>query len=114
MLTQEEKWHLDLLGYFVVRNAVPKSDVELMKAQMFEWYEWDATDFKPPMRINAPEGKPWWVYNMHYGHEVFQRLILNPEILRVATALTWNQPRVFDVVANICYPTLTVWNCTVT
>ena len=40
MLTQEEKWHLDLLGYFVVRNAVPKSDVELMKAQMFEWYEW--------------------------------------------------------------------------
>ena len=104
MLTQEEKWHLDLLGYFVVRNAVPKADVELMKAQMFEWYEWDADDFKFPMRINAPEGKPWWVYNMHYGHEAFQRLILNPEILRVATALTWNHPRVFDVVANICYP----------
>ena len=56
MLTQEEKWHLDLLGYFVVRNAVPKADVELMKAQMFEWSEWDASDFKPPMRINAPEG----------------------------------------------------------
>ena len=49
MLTQEEKWYLDLLGYFVVRNAVPKADVELMKAQMFEWYEWDASDFKYPM-----------------------------------------------------------------
>ena len=38
MLTQEEKWYLDLLGYFVVRDAVPKADVEMMKAQMFEWY----------------------------------------------------------------------------
>ena len=88
MLTQEEKWYLDLLGYFVVRDAVPEADVELMKAQMFAWYEWDEADFKHPMRINAPEGKPWWVYNMHYGQEAFQRLILNPEILRVATALT--------------------------
>ena len=25
MLTQEEKWHLDLLGYFVVRNCRTES-----------------------------------------------------------------------------------------
>jgi len=35
MLTQEEKWHLDLLGYFVVRNAVPKADVQMMTAHIF-------------------------------------------------------------------------------
>ena len=103
MLTQEEKWYLDLNGFMVVRDVVSSSELEQMKAQLLEWYRWEESQFEPPMRINNQPGKPWWVYNMHYGHPVFQRLILNPEILRVATALTWNQPRVFDVVANICY-----------
>ena len=102
MLTQEEKWYLDLNGFMVVRDVVPSSELEQMKAQLLEWYRWEESQFELPMRINNQPGKPWWVYNMHYGHPVFQRLILNPEILRVATALTWNQPRVFDVVANIC------------
>jgi len=104
VLTQEEKWYLDLNGFMVIRDAVPSSEVEEMKAQLLEWYQWEELQFEPPMRINKEPGKPWWVYNMHYGHPAFQRLILNPNILRVATALTWNQPRVFDVLANICYP----------
>ena len=104
MLTLEEKWCLDLNGFLVVRNAILADDVEQMKEQMLKWYQWDAVQFEPPMRIACQPDKPWWVYNMHYGHESFQRLMLNPEILRVVTALTWNHPRIFDVVANICYP----------
>ncbi len=102
MLTPEEKWFFDLNGYFVVKNAVAQDEVKAMRDMMYEWRTWDAGKFEPPMRIAHQPGKPWWVYNMQYGHEAFQRLMVNKEILRVITALTWNHPRIVDVVANIC------------
>ena len=61
MLTQEEKWYLDLNGFMVIRDAVPSSEVEEMKAQLLEWYQWKGLQFELPMRINKDPGKPWWV-----------------------------------------------------
>ena len=83
MLTQEEKWYLDLNGFMVVRDVVPSSELEQMKAQLLEWHQWEESNFEPPMRINSQPGKPWWVYNMHYGHPVFQRLIYSHWWLKV-------------------------------
>jgi len=102
MLTQEERWYFDLKGYMVVRQAVPDEDVRAMRKQMEIWFEADRNGvaFHPPVRTNHTPNKPWWIYNVHYDNEVFQRLTINREILRVTRGLTMNKPRLYDVVAN--------------
>ncbi len=103
MLTQEERWHFDLKGYMVVRQAVPEADIRAMRKQMEIWYEADGNGvaLHPPVRSNHAPNKPWWIYNVHYyDNEVFQRLTVNREILRVTRGLTMNKPRLYHVVAN--------------
>lgn len=95
MLTQEERWYFDLKGYMVVRQAVPDEDVRAMRKQMEIWFGADGDG----VAFHAPN-KPWWIYKVHYDNEVFQRLTINREILRVTRGLTMNKPRLYDVVAN--------------
>ena len=97
MLTEEEKWRFDLHGYLVLKQAVSPADVERMIARSDEWHALEDVDLPEPLRTyrdsSTKPTTPRSINNVEYVDEVFQRLILNPEIMRVVLALTHNCPQ---------------------
>ena len=97
MLTQFEKWFFDLRGYFVLKNAVSKKDIKEMVKLAEAWY--DSKEKLPePMFSNfeAPAAK--YLYNFHYVEKVYERLVLNKDILRFVNGIQKNNTRVYDIV----------------
>lgn len=98
MMTPSEKWHFDLMGYIILKGAVPKEDIARMRELALEW----AT--KPDEQLPAPlstYGKPKFdptrirpLNHVEYADAVFQRALLNREIMRVVLTLTDNCPQV--------------------
>lgn len=101
MLTEEEKWAFDLQGYLVLREAIPQADVKRMVKLCDEWHAVDDSQLPPPLRsYRDPSTQPTTprsINNVHYADPVFQRLVLNPEIMRVVLALTDNSPQLLAV-----------------
>jgi hypothetical protein len=97
MLTEEEKWRFDLLGYIVLKGAVPQEDVRRMVELCDIWHALPDSELPPPLRsYSDPETHPKLarsIVNAHYGDEVFQRLVLNREIMRCVLGLTGNRPQ---------------------
>lgn len=97
MLTPEEKWFFDLTGYIVLPQVVSPEDVQRMLELGDAWHDLPDEQLPPPL----------WTYcdahteptaaraldNVVYRDEVFQRLVLNPKIMRVVLALTGNRPQ---------------------
>jgi hypothetical protein len=97
MLTEEEKWHFDLQGYLLLKQAVPREDVERMRQLSDQWHAMDDSELPAPLNTYRDAGtkptSPRSINQVEYVDEVFERLILNKEIMRVALALTDNCPQ---------------------
>jgi hypothetical protein len=97
VLTEAEKWRFDLHGYLVLKQAVPSADVSRMLELSEAWHAKEDADLPVPLQSykdpsNNPK-TPRSINYVEYVDEVFQRLILNPEIMRVVLALTDNAPQ---------------------
>lgn len=101
MLTDEEKWFFDLHGYLVLKQAVPQEDVKRMVELCDTWHALEDSELPPPLKsyqdVNTKPTTPRSINNVPYADEVFQRLVLNREIMRVVLALTGNSPQLLSV-----------------
>lgn len=97
MLTEAEKWLFDLHGYLVLKQAVAPEDVRRMVELSDAWHACDDADLPAPLKsYSDPSTKPTTprsINQVEYVDGVFQRLVLNPEIMRVVLALTHNSPQ---------------------
>ena len=98
LLTPEEKWHFELQGYLLLRGVVPESDLGEMRPVLDGWLTADEKDLPAPVKRGRQEPNKTQIGHIHYGHEVFQRLNMNPEIIRVVAGLTWGCPRLMHCV----------------
>lgn len=108
MMTEYEKWHFDLMGYIVLPQAIPAADLARMKELGTEWSQKPDADLPEPL---ATYGKPAFdpskirpINFVEYADPVFQRALLNKEIMRVVLTLTDNCPQVLLSSLQI-YPT---------
>ena len=97
MLTEEEKWHFDIQGYLVLRNAVCPEDVARMRQLADEWHALEESELPTPLwtyrDASTKPTSPRSITMVEYADEVFERLVLNREIMRVVLALTDNCPQ---------------------
>ena len=101
MMTVEEKWHFDLFGYVVLKQAIPAEDVQQMVSLAYTWHDLPDSKLPLPLRsyrdpVESPN-LPRSIVNSHYGDVVFQRLALNREIMRCVLDLTANCPKLLAV-----------------
>jgi ectoine hydroxylase-related dioxygenase (phytanoyl-CoA dioxygenase family) len=96
MLTDAERWRFDLHGYLVLEQAVAPEDVERMVELCEEWHGLDDDDLPAPLRTyrdaSTKPTTPRSINLVEYVDEVFQRLVLNRDIMRVVLELTDNAP----------------------
>ena len=101
MLTEKEKWRFDLHGYLHLRGAVSAEDVRRMVELSDDWHSKPDSELPAPVRSyrdpSTHPTTPRSLNNVHYADDVFQRLTLNPEIMRVVLALTDNCPQLLAV-----------------
>jgi len=101
MLTEKEKYLFDLHGFVVIKNAVPQDEINRMLELCDHWHSLPDAELPPPLAsydtpgLNATEARA--IVNVDYGDEVFQRLALNPQIMRLVLALTLNSPQLMDL-----------------
>lgn len=95
-LSDFEKWYFDLKGFFVIKDAVSKSDVIKMKKFARSWFK-SETDLPEPMEKNYEGPTAKFIYNFHYVEKVFEELLLNKKILRFINGIQKENTRVFDV-----------------
>ena len=97
MLTEEEKWHFDIQGYLVLRNAVSPEDVARMLQLADEWHAVEDSALTPPLSTyrdaSTRPTSPRSINQAEYADGVFARLVLNREIMRGVLALTDNCPQ---------------------
>lgn len=103
LLTDGEKWLFDLHGYLLLQKAVPPADVVELLSELNAWC--DAPDDPPKPLTRGEQPGPsgpskTHVSNPHYGSAVYQRLNLNPEILRVVSGMMMGSPRLMHSVAT--------------
>lgn len=100
MLTADERYLFDLHGFIVLKQAVLADDVRRMVELCDQWHATPAAELPPPLRKYTDSGTkpttPVSINNVEYGDEVFQRLALNREIMRVVMAMTLNSPQLLD------------------
>jgi hypothetical protein len=98
MMTDYEKWHFDLMGYIVLRGAVPAEDIARMKQLGHEWSAKPDDDLPRPIETYGNPAfdptKTRALNYIEYVDEVFQRALLNRQIMRVVLTLTDNCPQV--------------------
>lgn len=101
MMTAEEKYLFDLHGFIVLKQAVPAAEVRRMVELCDRWHAVPDEQLPPPLTsYRHPEvtsKDPRAINHVEYGDEVFQRLVLNREIMRVVLALTGDCPQLLDV-----------------
>ena len=110
MLTPEEKWFFDHHGFIILRQVVPPEDIQLMIELGNRWHDMTLAELPPPLtstsrRGNASSTIAHWINHVQYGDAVFQRLVLNVEIMRVIIALTRATPCLVDCALTKNYTT---------
>ena len=95
MLTEQEKWFFDLTGFLVLRQIIPPADIARMLELGDAWHELPDAELPPPLRAYAnrkpTDARP--IDNVVYMDDVFQRLVLNADLMRVVLPLTRNCPQ---------------------
>ena len=80
-LNDFEKWYFDLKGYFVIKNAVSKKDINEMRQIANSWF--DSSDNLPELiQKDFSQATAKFLYNFHYVEKSFENLVLNKKILR--------------------------------
>ena len=101
MLSDTEKWLFDLHGYLVLKQAVSAEDVDEMVELCDAWDAMADDDLPEPVqRYRDDSTGPTTartVCGPDYVSDVFARLVLNREIMRVVLALTDNCPKHLNV-----------------
>lgn len=101
MLTDYEKWHFDLMGYLVIRDAVPAEDVQRMVRLTEEWHSVPDEALPPPLEsyrdTSTKSTTARAIGGVEYGDAVFQRLALNLEIMRRVLPLTGYCPQLLNI-----------------
>lgn len=110
MLTPEEKWFFDHHGFIILRQVVPPEDIELMIELGNQWHDMKLEELPPPLTSTSRNSAynstiAHWINNIQYGDAVFQRLVLNIEIMRVIIALTRSAPCLVDCALTKNYTT---------
>lgn len=110
MLTSEEKWFFDHHGFIILRKVVPPEDIELMIDFGDRWHDMTLDELPPPLTSTSRNDGysstiAHWINNIQYGDAVFQRLVLNREIMRVVIALTRGTPCLVDCALTKNYTT---------
>ena len=60
MMTEEEKWHFDLFGYIVLKEAIPTKDVQRMVELANQWQALPDSQLSTLMRTMVmPFSKGW-------------------------------------------------------
>jgi ectoine hydroxylase-related dioxygenase (phytanoyl-CoA dioxygenase family) len=97
MLTEEEKWLFDLHGYLILRQVVTVEDLIHMVKRCDRWHAMKERDLPPPLcSYSDPETEPTAaraILHAEYADPVFDRLILNHNIMRPVLALTRERPQ---------------------
>ena len=101
MLTPHEKWFFDHHGFIILRSVVSSEDVERMIELGNQWHDMTLAELPPPLTSTSRNGDAsptiaHWINHIQYGDPVFQRLVLNREIMRVIIALTRGTPCLVD------------------
>ena len=99
MLTDFEKWYFDLRGYFVIKGAVPKEDIKEMISHAESWFD-SKNRLPDPISSNFDGSAAKLLYNFHYVEKVFERLVLNKNILRFINGIQNGNSRVYDVLLS--------------
>jgi hypothetical protein len=101
MLSDREKWLFDLHGFLVLKQVVSPEEVRRMTELAEQWHALDDADLPPPLVTyrdsSTKTSTPRAINRVEYLDEVFQRLALNPEIMRVVLALTGNSPQLLQL-----------------
>ncbi len=110
MLTAEEKWFFDHHGFIILRNVVPPDDIQLMIDLGNRWHEMKLEELPPPLTSTSRTSTyaatiAHWINNVQYGDPVFQRLVINIEIMRVIISLTRGAPCLVDCALTKNYKT---------
>ena len=96
-LNDFEKWYFDLKGYFVIKNAVSKKDVNEMRQIANTWF--NSSDNLPELiQKDFSQATAKFLYNFHYVEKSFENLVLNKKILRFINGIQKKNTRVYDVV----------------
>ena len=110
MLTPDEKWFFDHHGFIILRKVVPPEDIERMIVLGNQWHDTPLDELPPPLTSTSRTGDTsptiaHWINHIQYGDAVFQRLVLNLEIMRVIIALTRGAPCLVDCALTKNYKT---------
>ena len=110
MLTPHEKWFFDHHGFIILRKVVPAEDIERMIELGNQWHDMPLDELPPPLTSTSRTGASsptiaHWINHIQYGDPVFQRLVLNREIMRVVIALTRGAPCLVDCALTKNYKT---------
>lgn len=101
MLAPHEKWFFDHHGFIILRKVVPPEEIERMIHLGEQWHASPLDSLPPPLTSTSRIGDrsstiAHWINHIQYGDPVFQRLVLNLEIMRVIIALTRGTPCLVD------------------
>jgi len=101
MLTKEETWFFDHHGFIILPQVVPPEEISRMINLGNLWHDMPMEELPPPLTSTSKVGDrsstiAHWINHVHYVDEVFQRLVLNPEIMRVVITLTRGTPCLVD------------------
>ena len=110
MLTPDEKWFFDHHGFIILRKVVPPEDLKQMIKLANWWHDVTLDELPPPLTSTSRTGThsptiAHWINHIQYGDPVFQRLVLNLEIMRVIIALTRGAPCLVDCALTKNYTT---------
>ncbi len=110
MLTPDEKWFFDHHGFIILHQVVPPDDIQLMIELGNRWHDMTLEELPPPLTSTSRSGASsptiaHWINHVQYGDAAFQRLVLNPEIMRVIIALTRETPCLVDCALTKNYTT---------
>ena len=96
-LNDFEKWYFDLKGYFVIKNAVSKKDINEMRQIANSWFD-SSDNLQELIQKDFSQATAKFLYNFHYVEKSFENLVLNKKILRFINGIQKKNTRVYDVV----------------
>ena len=87
--------------FLILEDIVPPADVATMVDVGLKWHEMEPEELPSPLhRTGSPSDPgppaPCFINHLQYGEPAFHRLVLNPHIMRVVSALTAGRVTLVD------------------
>ena len=102
MLTEKEKWYFDHHGFIILPKVVSCDELNRMIKLGEHWHSLPLNELPHPLTSTADTHPDYshtiarWINHVQYADPVFQRLVLNPEIMRIIISLTHYYPVLVD------------------